>query len=231
MTYVISDIHGNYEKYQAALQGISFQERDILYVLGDVIDRGEDSMKILLDMMCRTNVLPLVGNHEFMALSLLPKLMMEISQGDPQNRSKELLLELHQWAGNGGEKTLASFRQLSPDDQEAILDYLGEFEFYHELHINGQDYVLSHAGINNFDPDKALEDYSPHDLVFKRMDYSKPCYSDKILISGHTPTRIIHGKDEIYRGNNHIAIDCGCGWGGPLAVLCLETGNEFYAKG
>lgn len=34
--------------------------------------------------------------------------------------------------------------------------------------------------------------------------------------------------DKIYRGNNHVAIDCGCGFGGKLGCICLETMEEFY---
>lgn len=40
MTYVISDIHGCYEKYRTMLEAIEFTEDDTLYVLGDVLDRG-----------------------------------------------------------------------------------------------------------------------------------------------------------------------------------------------
>ena len=67
MTYVISDIHGQYEKYIAMLEKISFSDDDTLYVLGDVVDRGEGSMRILYDMSMRPNVIPIMGNHEHMA--------------------------------------------------------------------------------------------------------------------------------------------------------------------
>ena len=56
MTYVMSDIHGQYEKYIKMLDIISFSDDDELYVLGDVIDRGEHPVKILLDMSMRGNV-------------------------------------------------------------------------------------------------------------------------------------------------------------------------------
>ena len=41
MTYVISNLHGNYQKYKAMLSEISFRDSDILYVLGDIVDYGE----------------------------------------------------------------------------------------------------------------------------------------------------------------------------------------------
>lgn len=39
MIYVMSDIHGCYDKYQTMLEVIKFTADDTLYVLGDVPDR------------------------------------------------------------------------------------------------------------------------------------------------------------------------------------------------
>ncbi len=62
------------------LKKINFSDDDTLYVLGDVVDRGERSIDVLLDMMNRTNVFPIIGNHELMVLELLRKLMVEITE-------------------------------------------------------------------------------------------------------------------------------------------------------
>lgn len=40
MIYVVSDIHGCYDKYQELLKKLNLGPDDTLYVLGDVIDRG-----------------------------------------------------------------------------------------------------------------------------------------------------------------------------------------------
>ena len=40
MLYVMSDIHGEYERYLAMLEQIAFSQDDTLFVLGDVVDRG-----------------------------------------------------------------------------------------------------------------------------------------------------------------------------------------------
>lgn len=37
---------------------------DVLYILGDVVDRGPEPMKILNDMSMRINVFPILGNHD-----------------------------------------------------------------------------------------------------------------------------------------------------------------------
>ena len=39
MIYVMSDIHGEYEKYLKMLDLIQLSEKDSLFVLGDVVDR------------------------------------------------------------------------------------------------------------------------------------------------------------------------------------------------
>lgn len=64
MIYVMSDLHGCYDKYLRMLEQIHLGDNDTLYILGDVIDRGKDGVKILLDMMNKKNVHPIIGNHE-----------------------------------------------------------------------------------------------------------------------------------------------------------------------
>lgn len=64
--YCVSDPHGHYDKYRQVLLVIDLRPQDTLYVLGDVVDRDLDGIKILLDMMARPNVVPILGYHEFM---------------------------------------------------------------------------------------------------------------------------------------------------------------------
>jgi len=233
LIYVTADIHGNYELYTKLLRLIRFSDEDTLYVLGDVVDRGREPMRVLLDMMARPNVIPLIGNHEVMALKSLRFLNTEISEeslGALDEKTLEILLE---WQGDGGEATMKDFARLSSEEKEDVLDYLSEFSLYEELEVNGTDYVLVHAGLENFSPDRPLWDYEPAELLFTRADYSIPCFPDRYLVTGHTPTLTIPGNPRpgyIYRANNHIAIDCGCGYGQRLGALCLDTGEEFYAE-
>ena len=44
-TYVISDIHGMYNKFTELLNKIKLKDTDTLYILGDVLDRGPDPIK------------------------------------------------------------------------------------------------------------------------------------------------------------------------------------------
>jgi serine/threonine protein phosphatase 1 len=68
------------------------------------------------------------------------------------------------------------------------------------------------------------------DLVWGEPDYEKEYYKDIILVTGHTPTVLIdkNSMGKIWKGNNHIAVDCGAVFGNPLGCICLDTMEEFY---
>ena len=73
MNYVISDIHGCYEQYMKLLDKIHFSERDTLYLLGDLVDRGPEPMEVVKDVMRRKNVVTIMGNHDYRALRILER--------------------------------------------------------------------------------------------------------------------------------------------------------------
>lgn len=46
-TYVMSDIHGLWDKFEKMMNLLNLKDNDKVYFLGDVIDRGADGIKIL----------------------------------------------------------------------------------------------------------------------------------------------------------------------------------------
>lgn len=231
MIYVMSDLHGCYQEYKKALDLIHFSEKDLLYVLGDIIDRGDGPIQILKDMMMRSNVIPLIGNHEYMALTVLRRLCVEITEKNAQNHLKEEDLQNYRnWMINGGQTTLDEFKLLTYEEKMDILDYLEEFSLIEEVSVKNKKYVLVHGGLEPFDPDKPLDAYQLHEVIFRSVNYDRVYFKDRYLISGHRPTLMLKGekKGKIYQINHHIAIDCGCVFGGNLGVYCLDTGEEFY---
>lgn len=114
MHYVISDIHGCYNEYITALKTINFSDNDILYILGDCIDRGYASIKVLQDMMFRPNVIPIVGNHEYMAVKVLEYLCVEITEENVETQiTADTMRYYTDWMFNGGDSTIEEFNQLS----------------------------------------------------------------------------------------------------------------------
>lgn len=232
MTYVISDIHGEYKKYVDMLKKIDFSDNDTLYVLGDVVDRGEQPVDILLDMMSRANVFPIVGNHELIAMDLLRELMVEITEENADTHlNAKLMDKLLQWQMNGGDTTIKQSQKLPKDEREYVLNYLEEFAPYELIKAGTRKFILVHSGLGNFSPEKELDDYTLEELTYIRPDYDKRYFDDDnlFIIGGHTPTLAISGKSVIYKNNNNICIDCGATFDGKLACLCLDTMEEFYA--
>ena len=54
MIYVLSDIHGNLKRFESIMKQINLQPDDTLYILGDVVDRNSDGIKILRKLMKTT---------------------------------------------------------------------------------------------------------------------------------------------------------------------------------
>ena len=234
MTYAISDLHGCYKSWLALLREIQFADEDQIYVLGDIVDRGPEPMLLLQDMMVRTNVYPIVGNHDFAAFLSLKFLTTELTDQSIQKMEENKEFEqLLLWLSDGGQPTLQAFQKLTPEERQDILEYFQEFSFYEEIELdNGKRYLLSHTGSEEMCENKSLEEIPADAFISGRLDYDRQYFSDRIWVTGHTPTRIIPGAepDRIYRNNNHIAIDCGCVFGGYLGAIRLEDGKEFYVK-
>ncbi|MBR3841440.1 MAG: serine/threonine protein phosphatase [Erysipelotrichales bacterium] len=231
-TYVMSDIHGQYDMFIELLEKIDLKDQDTLYILGDIVDRGPNPMKVLFKMMGMSNVVPLAGNHELMALECLEYLCDDITEEFMNNLDEDRLEIFDSWIENGGLSTIKEFLELSKQKRTEIIDYISEFGIYEELSINNEKYFLVHAGLGIAVPSKNFDDYSIKELLWDRMDYEMQYFDDMYIVSGHTPTQTIYCNPKpgyIFQKNKHIAIDCGSySLNGRLAAICLETKEEYY---
>ncbi len=231
MTYVIANLHGHLESYRAMLQTIQFNaDRDVLYVLGDIVDIGPEPMALIEDMSLRLNVFPVAGEHDYLAARMLVGYeKMQVAMAKGQAPDPAFAAELTAWVQDGGEPTLSGYRALDHDMQEGVIDYLSDMPLYEEVTVNGRDYLLLHQGIYDFTPDMDLDFLEPSDFFSESVDPTAKYFDDKTIIVGHTPTSESNGgADRIFYGNGTVFIDCGLGRGGRLACLRLEDGKEFY---
>lgn len=222
MTYVVSDLHGAYDRFLELLEKIRFSEEDILYVLGDIVDVGEKPMELIADLSVRTNVFPIAGEHDFSAAKMLAgfdKMLRNGATPDP-----EYIAEMTSWVNAGGQTTLAGFRDLDEEQREGVLDYLCDLPLFEEAEVNGEKYLLVHAGITDYEEGSDPGDYEPEDFFGKTPDPEIPLIKGVTLIVGHEPTK----DHKIVRGNGTVYIDCGASCGGNLGCLCLETKEEVY---
>lgn len=234
-TYIMSDIHGCYDQYLELLHKLCLSGEDELLILGDVLDRGPEPIKVLLDLMGRDNTTLIMGNHEATALMVLRQLAKEITDDSIEEITPEVLNAYSAWLQDGGIPTMKQFQKLERTVQADILSFLEDAPLYETIEHNKKLYVLVHGGLDNFDISKELDEYEPEELLWGRPDYDREYFPGGkiILITGHTPTPCIR-KDKkplVYEENGHVAIDCGCVFGGKLAAYCIETGKTVYVDG
>ena len=123
-SFVVSDIHGEYELFIRLLEEIHLKETDTLYVLGDILDRGPHPIQIILKLMEMPNVVCLTGNHELMALECLEFLMQEITEISIKKVDEKMLENLVTWQYNGSKSTIDEFRTLSREMQYEVIDFI-----------------------------------------------------------------------------------------------------------
>lgn len=129
---------------------IRFCENDELYILGDVIDRNPDGIRILKMIMGQPNIHLLLGNHEYMMLQLLT---MDIEE----NRSAYLDLYSLWCFYNGGQVTYEAYLKESPETQNRILEYLRNLPIEAEVCVNGRNTLLVHASPTSLYPGPLLD--------------------------------------------------------------------------
>lgn len=231
--YVISDLHGQGAAFFQMLDKINFSSQDKMYIIGDVIDRGPDGIKLLQFIKNQDNMELMLGNHEDMMLKSFAR---ETSK-----------LWIDTWMFNGGGTTLREFKKMSLGEQAECLAYIKSLPLFKILNIGGVEYFLVHAGLEmknesleetcmNLDIDDALWIREP----FFNSDIIPPFY----IIFGHTPTGVLirycHTLPEIQQENgkqfhlvfwnNRIGIDCGAAYGKNLGCLRLNDMEQFYVK-
>ncbi len=230
MIYVTSDLHGySLEKFKEMLASVNFSEKDFLYILGDVIDRGPDGIKIIKWLMSKSNAQLLLGNHEKMMLDC-EFIIEEITNESADRLTGTMLNTFSLWVSNSGGVTLEALRAIRDSEQKYIFEYLNDAPLYETVSAGDKDFILVHSGLGNFREDKKLSEYSKHDLVWTRPNLNTRYFDHIMTVFGHTPT-VSFGEE--YKGralktDTWIDIDTGAGWGLNPMLLRLDDMKEFY---
>ncbi|WP_163099493.1 metallophosphoesterase family protein [Peribacillus alkalitolerans] len=231
-TLVISDIHGELDKFEQLLEKVIYNpEQDQLILLGDYIDRGPDSKGVIEKVISlkEAGARVLKGNHEDMMIKALTT-----DEERVWNRWVKL---------NGGNQTLCSYGYSENDfstNEEAFQKPLlhsetleRHLEFIQGLEhfIETDDYILVHGGV---DPTIPVAETEPHTLMWIRGEFHNGYTGEKTVIFGHTETNTLHEDNTncgVYFGNNRIiGIDGGAVYGGQLNCLELPSHKVFSVK-
>ena len=213
MIYCMSDIHGEYDRFQKMLELIEFLDADTLYIIGDVIERKPGGIDILQKIMTSSNMIMLLGNHEQMCLDTL----------GPNNVYGSRAL----WLQNGGGDTYRELMYMMiPVERHRILQFLSSLPDHLDIEVDGKKFHLVH-GYPSDEPDVRIWE--------RPLSFAPPPYPDRTVIVGHTPTCFMNSDESnpfaIWHGDGIIDIDCGCGNETllrHLGCLRLDDMEEFY---
>lgn len=232
MIYVMSDIHGNKDRFDNVMEQIDLKAEDTLYILGDVIDRYPYGIRLLRQIMKASNIKMLLGNHEYM---MLEALYHPATTDDKFIAAAEKQWRLDIWYDNNGEITHNSLKRLKKETRQEILEFLDSLPLNIPLEVNGQKYLLIHGRVaKNFDRLRSSFNDEVSYAVWGRDTERESIPDDTIVIFGHTPTTYYQsGKPmKIWKCGNYIDIDCGCGFGseGRLCCLRLDDMKVYYSE-
>ena len=200
--YAVGDIHGSYNALSTLFKSHHFSSNDTIVFLGDYVDKGKDSKKVidwLIEHSEQYNFVFLKGNHEFM--------MLAARYGGRKMRD---------WMSHGGKKTMRSYNV--EDDAKWIKGIPKE---HWEFIETGKHYyetdscVFVHAGLA---PGLPLEKQSQQHLFWNKVVSPKYAH-EKTVVCGHTSRK----NGEIADFGHTVCIDTYAHGGKWLSCLNVDT--------
>ena len=233
MTYVMSDIHGNLQRFESILAQIHLQDSDRLFILGDVVDRYPGGIKILRRIMKMPNVKMLLGNHEYMMYHAIAH-----CQDAAEEKEHTNWRERRRWYQNGGRVTHDYLKRIPKAYRAEVFEYIKNLPLNIDVEVNGIKYKLVHGSpveniMRSYYYARSYASIAEF-AVWERWYETSFVPEGYILIFGHTPTCHYHDVEpwSIWRNEEAIGIDCGGGYPeGRLACLRLDDMKEFYSEG
>jgi serine/threonine protein phosphatase 1 len=203
--FVISDIHGCKRTFKKLLKKIEFSPSDTLYIIGDMINRGNNSSGVLNHIIklreLGYKINPIRGNHEQMLLDVYLNEKENIHSFLRFYKSADLL-------------------NTKGKIEKSHIKLLTELPYYYDL----DNFILVHAAIDLTTDDifenKEFMLYSR----YQRGNLAK--LNDKKLIHGHVAQDLKIIKKSIIDNEQIIGIDNGCIYKdfrkGQGRLVCLE---------
>ena len=194
-TWAIADLHGHLEIWQKVKEIIG--PDDIVYVLGDCVDRGPQSWETLKTVYNDPQARLIKGNHEDMLVKACEEYL-----ADGQ-------WEYHSWAlcaHNGGKDTMDSWER--DPDRVAWVKRLRDLPTWDSYDLEDKTYILCHAGMTPWlkgegedrgtwiPPDRMLiwdRDHYLEDWEFGHMD------EDIIVVHKQEPKSLKYSHPDIIR--------------------------------
>lgn len=219
-TYAFTDVHGQYSLWEMIKNYC--QEDDTIYFLGDVCDRGPNSIKIIKELLNDPRVIYLKGNHEELLEMIVPKLL----DGEFHDFSH--------WLNNGGGETWEELSKERDSVIEGIIYQIKKLPYTATYkNTKGQDIFLSHSGAYrpfplgkyskwNITPNEDLYLWNRTHINEKEWN---PQYPNAYVVHGHTPVQL-YSKTILpcsYCDDHKINLDLGSFVSRKIALFNLDN--------
>ncbi len=197
-----------------------------MYICGDMIDKGPQSIKLAKFVFSQPNMHCIMGNHEHAFL----KYYHSIMERSPDDFDAVL------------QKLQDYFHEEEQLDWDTV-DRIDELPYY----IETDKFICVHAGIpiekNGYlsELSKVSKEVLVHDRTFKNSDVKH--ISPKCVFFGHTQTDCVCGEPKILaylrRSKSSpyalsdfykIHLDTGSWSNGVLGCFCVDTCRIYYAR-
>ena len=175
-SFAIGDIHGCCKTFRRLLETLALEKTDVVYLLGDYIDRGPDSRGVIETILRLRqegfDIRPICGNHEEMMLLPLRSGVFE---------------DLVEWLEEGGATTLKSYGVEHPQEiPEEHLAFLESLPFY----LRTDRFIFVHGGLD-FDLEDPFAPAGRAAMLWERTGRVVPSkIGGRRMVSGHTTTKL-----------------------------------------
>jgi serine/threonine protein phosphatase 1 len=219
-TLVVGDIHGKLELFEQLLLATNYQpHEDFLVLIGDLVDRGENSKGVVqramqLKQEAPDTVVILKGNHEVMMLNSMHRPNTEYTDA---------------WLKTGGLECLKSYTDAAGDVYvpNEHIEFLSSLPVWYE----DDHAIYVHASLPKMIDGSFLHpSFSPDssELMWGRNRRFFAEYDGKLVVFGHTIAGQIFGEwGQVWQREELIAVDTGAYLTGVLSAVELPSRQVF----
>ena len=221
----MSDIHGHLNNMVQVLQKVNYSENDILVIVGDLVDKGPDSLqtvRYLMELSSKNQVYISQGNVDEFRIHIL----CDTTEGSDQRFCDFIHWQQKHWGCGLLLEMLSAFalsaENLTIDNAGKCRKLLQE-QYAHEINflshlptiLDMDSYIFVHGGIPTDDLESLTETDQYDWLKNDRFLEKGYCFS-KCVVTGHWPVSVYRHEENDVKplfeyGRRIICMDGGCG--------------------
>lgn len=205
--FIVGDMHGCYQEFIDCLLAVNFDPwADRCFSVGDLIDRGPDSLSCL-ELIEKPWFFPVLGNHEDLAYKA-------INGGFRENSL---------WCQNGGD-WMSDLDERAFERARALIQATAHLPLAIEVKVAGGRIGVTHADCPHDWNDISIKGEGlKHSLIWSRAKALSPAEATSTVVGidlvfhGHTP------EDTVTYKHNSVFIDTGCVYGNNLTLIRIDN--------